>query len=71
MNIPGAKATFTSKANIAEITCADPLVLVPIESNCTMVMDLEDLSGCSNNSEDKVGIVVYKNSGGIVSPLVD
>jgi len=36
-----------------------------MEGNCTVVMDLEDLSGCDNNSQDKVGIVVYRNSGGI------
>jgi hypothetical protein len=36
-----------------------------MEGNCTMVMDLVDLSACDNNTLDKIGIVVYRNSGGI------
>ena len=59
------KATFTSKANIAEIIDAETGATVPMEGNCTVVMDLEDISACDNNSQDKVGIVVYRNSGGI------
>jgi hypothetical protein len=65
MNIVGNKATFTSKANISEILSTDPLELSPIEGNCTMVMDLEDVSACTNNSSDKVGIVVHRNNGGM------
>jgi hypothetical protein len=60
-----SKATFTSKCNIAEIISMDPLVTSSIEGNCTMVMDLVDLSACENNILDQVGIVVYKNGGGI------
>jgi hypothetical protein len=65
MNIAGAKATFTSKANIAEIIDCENNILSPIEGNCTMVMELEDKSACPTNNEDLVGIVVYRNAGGI------
>ncbi len=64
MAITGAKATFTSKANIVEIINCETGETSAIEGNCTMVLELEDKS-CGNNQQDLLGIVIYRNSGGI------
>jgi hypothetical protein len=64
--VNAASGTFTGKANIAEIFNygASDEYLSSIEGNCIMVLDLED-KVCGNNTEDLVGITVYRNSGGI------
>jgi hypothetical protein len=58
-------ATFTSKANVAKY---NPVTgeLIAIEGNCTMVLDLRDvsISGYSN-LQDLVGVTIYKNAGGV------
>ncbi len=58
LNITSPTATFSGKANIAEI---NPLngVLTAIEGNCQMVLDLKDAT------PDQVGITIQRNGGGI------
>jgi len=58
LNITSPTATFSGKANIAEI---NPLtgVLTAIEGNCQMVLDLKD------SNPDQVGITIQRNGGGI------
>ena len=59
LNITSPTATFSGKANIAEI---DPLTgtLYAIEGNCQMVLDIKDDSG-----SDLVGVTIQRNGGGI------
>jgi hypothetical protein len=61
LSITKPTATFTAKANISEW---DPRtdMLTPIEGNLTMVLDMGDYSPAN---KDKVGVVVYRNAGGI------
>ncbi|MDP3313100.1 HYR domain-containing protein [Lutibacter sp.] len=63
LNITSPTATFSGKANIAEIVGGN---LIPIEGNCQMVLDLRDndLSG-NSNSIDLAGITIQRNGGGI------
>jgi hypothetical protein len=65
MSISGTNATFTSKANIAEIINCETGETVSMEGNCTLVMELVDVCSNDNNQKDMVGVVVYRNSGGI------
>ena len=64
LTITSPEATFTSKSNVAEY---DPCTgtLSPIEGNCTMVIDMKDVSGNSPNYSDQVGVTVYRNAGGV------
>jgi hypothetical protein len=59
-----AKASFTSKANVARYNF-NTGETIPIEGNCTMVLDIEDVN-CTGaiNFQDKVAITVYRNAGG-------
>ncbi len=64
MTITSPTATFTSKANISEYN-QETDVYTAIEGNCTMVIDMGDYSSNSPNVLDKVGVTVYRNSGGV------
>ncbi|HLO81780.1 MAG TPA: T9SS type A sorting domain-containing protein [Chitinophagaceae bacterium] len=66
LNITVPTANFTAKANIAEVKNPGTALetVEPIEGNCTMVLDLED-KVCGENKSDLVGVVVYRNAGGI------
>jgi hypothetical protein len=62
--INSPKATFSGKANVARY---NPLTgeTIPIEGNCTMVLDVEDWCQTGwSNTQDKVGITIYRNNGG-------
>jgi hypothetical protein len=59
-----AKASFTSKANVSKYNF-NTGETIPIEGNCTMVLDIEDVSTTGAiNFQDKVAITVYRNAGG-------
>jgi len=57
LNITSPTATFSGKANIAEINLLTG-VSTSIEGNCQMVLDLTD-------GPDQVGITIQRNGGGI------
>jgi hypothetical protein len=64
LNITSPTATFSGKANIAEI---DPLTgaSTAIEGNCQMVLELKDGATTTPKTIDQVGITIQRNGGGI------
>jgi hypothetical protein len=64
--ITSPKATFTSKANVSKVNFFTGEIITAIEGNCTMILEIEDISRTGQfNFQDKVGITVHKNAGGI------
>jgi hypothetical protein len=60
-----AKASFTSKASVARFNFITGET-IPIEGNCTTVMDIEDVSITGSiNFQDKIALTIYRNSGGV------
>ncbi|MEL1241822.1 HYR domain-containing protein, partial [Flavobacterium flavipallidum] len=62
LNITSPTATFSGKANIAEMNSLTG-ELTPIEGNCQMVLDLKDAGNTTGS--DLVGITIQRNGGGI------